>query len=53
MAITQFFEAIYIGILKRLFITGFTKSDLFKLVSTYFGIIKLNGQGILYLHFFI
>lgn len=53
VAIAQFFEAILTDIFKRFLATRFIKSRLFRLVLTYFETIKINGQGILYLQFFV
>lgn len=47
VTVAQFFEAICIGIFKRLLAAGSTKSRLLGPVLTYFGIVKTNNQEIL------
>lgn len=50
VAIAQFFEAIYTDIFKCLLATRSIKSGLLKPVLIYFGAIKINSWGMLYLH---
>ena len=53
VTITQFFEAIYTGIFKQLFVTKLIEGNLLGPVLKYFGTIKTNRQGILYLHYLV
>lgn len=53
VALAQFFEATCTNIFKRFFIAESTEDGLFGLVSTSFGMVETNSQGILHLHFFI
>lgn len=48
MAIIQFFKAIYTSIFKRFFAIRSIKSGLFRSVSTYYSIIKIDSKKILY-----
>lgn len=41
--IAQFFEAVYTKIFKRLLVVRSIKDGLLRPVSTYFGMVKLNG----------
>ncbi len=50
VAVAQFFEATCTGIFKRLLVAGSTGGGLLGPVSTYYGTVKTNGQGMLYLH---
>ncbi len=46
----HFFETTCRGIFEYLLATGFKNGGLFDLISTYFGIVETNSQGILHLH---
>lgn len=53
IAITQFFETICTGIFRRPLVARSIKGGLLGLVSTYFGTVEINGQGILYLYYLL
>lgn len=50
VAIAQFFEAIFIDIIKCLFISESIENGLLRLVSIYFGTIETNGQEMSHLY---
>lgn len=53
IAIACFFEAIYYSIFEYLLAANSKNRGFFDLVSTYFAIVEINGQKILYLHYLI
>lgn len=53
IAMAQFFEAIYISIFKHFLAARSIKKELLRLVSTYYGMIEINGQEMLYLSYII
>lgn len=53
VAMSQFFEATCVTIFKRFLAARSTKSRLLGPVSTYYGIVEINSQRILHLHFFV
>lgn len=50
IAMSHFFETMCYGIFVHLLAIGSKNRRLFSSISTYFGIVKTNNQGILYLH---
>lgn len=50
VAVAQFFAAICNGIFEHLLAANTTSGGLLGPVSTYFGTVKTNGQGMLHLH---
>lgn len=53
VAIAQFFKTTYIGIFKRLLVTKSTGERLLGPVSTYYRMVEINIQEILYLHYLV
>ncbi len=53
VAIAQFFEITCTSIFKHLLAAGSTEGELLGPVSTYYGIVKTNSQGILHLHYLV
>ncbi len=50
VAMAFFFETICHGSFEHLLATGSKDEGLLDLISTYFGIVEINGRGILHLH---
>ncbi len=50
VAVARFFEATCCGIFEHLLAAGSKDGGLLGPISTYFGIVKTNGQGMLHLH---
>lgn len=53
VTIAQFFKIIYIGIFNYFLVIWFIENRLFKIVLTYFEIIKINSKEILNLYYLI
>lgn len=53
VALAHFFEIIYYGIFNYVLAAGSEDGGLLDIVSTYFGIIKIDSQEMLYLHYLI
>lgn len=53
VAVIKFLEAIYTSIFKHFFTAKFTESNLLKLISTYFGMLKTNSWGMLHLSYLV
>ena len=50
IAVACFFEATCHGIFEHLLADSFKDGGLLGFISTYFGIVEINGQGMLHLH---
>lgn len=53
VAVTRFFVVTYRSTFEHLLATGSMNKGLLGPITTYFGIVERNGQGILHLHFLV